>query len=110
MNIIFIEIPDFIDKIDSLESQDEFYALQYELISNPFKGEIIKGTGGARKIRMKLKGMGKSGGARTIYYYVDLRGGVWFLDLYLKKDKSDLSENDKKKICRFIKEVINEEE
>ena len=72
------------------------------------RGKIVKGTGGARKIRMKLKGTGKSGGARAIYYYVDLKGEIWFLDLYLKKEKTDLTENDKKRIFRFIKEVIND--
>ena len=108
MNIIFIETPEFIAKIDALASNSEFHELQNELISDPTKGKIVKGTGGARKIRMKLKGTGKSGGARTIYYYVDLRGEIWFLDIYLKKDKSTMTENDKKRIYRFIKEVINE--
>lgn len=108
MNIIFIETPDFIEKIDALDSKDEFNEIQNELIVNPVKGKIVKGTGGARKIRMKLKGTGKSGGARVIYYYVDLKGEIWFLNLYLKKDKTDLTENDKKRIFRFIKEVIND--
>lgn len=110
MNIIFIETPEFINKIDYLASEDEFNALQAELINNPLKGKIIKGTGGARKIRMKVKGRGKSGGARTIYYYVDLMGEIWFLDIYLKKDKSNLTENEKKRIHRFIKRTINAEE
>jgi hypothetical protein len=108
MNIIFIETTEFIAKIDALASEAEFNEIQDELIANPMKGKIVKGTGGARKIRMKLKGTGKSGGARAIYYYVDLRGEIWFLDLYLKKDKADLTEHDKKRIFRFIKEVINE--
>lgn len=56
---------------------------------------------------MKLQGTGKGGGARTIYYQVDLRGEVWFLDIYLKKDKSILTKNDKRKVFKFIKEVIN---
>ena len=110
MNIIFIETPEFIKKIDSITSENEFREIQDELIANPLKGSIVKGTGGARKIRMKLKGRGKSGGARTIYYYVDLRGEIWFLDVYLKKDKSNLTETDKKRIYRFIKEIINEEQ
>ena len=109
MNLIFIETPEFIKKIDAIASEDEFHKLQNELIENPIKGKIVKGTGGARKIRMKVKGRGKSGGARTIYYYVDLRGEIWFLDIYLKKDKGSLNDNDKKRIYRFIKEIINEE-
>ena len=110
MNIIFIETPDFIKKIDALASEEEFIELQNELIENPIKGKVIKGAGGARKIRMKIKGRGKSGGARTIYYYVDFEGEIWFLDIYLKKDKSSLTESEKKKLYSFIKETIHGEE
>ncbi len=109
MNIVFIETPEFIKKIDKIASEEEFFELQDELISKPLKGKILRGTGGARKIRMKIKGRGKSGGARTIYYYLDLRGEVWFLDAYLKKEKSNLSELEKKKLYSFIKETINAE-
>jgi hypothetical protein len=108
MNIIFIETPEFIDKIDKFVTNEEFYNLQNELMTNPSKGTIVKGTGGARKIRMKLKNSGKSGGARVIYYYVDFEGEIWFLDIYLKKDKGDLLESEKKRLFKFIKEVINE--
>jgi len=59
---------------------------------------------------MKVKGRGKSGGARIIYYYVDMRGEVWFLNAYLKKNKVSLTANEKQALFRFIKEVINAEE
>ncbi len=109
MSIVFIETPEFVKKISNIASEDEFYQLQNELILNPLKGKVVKGTGGARKVRMKIKGRGKSGGARTIYYYLDLRGEVWFLDTFLKKEKSSLSESEKKKLFSFIKETINAE-
>lgn len=108
MNVIFIETPDFIAKIDAIGASNEFIAIQNELLVNPTKGKVVKDTGGARKIRMKMKGTGKSGGARVIYYYVDLKGEIWFLDIYSKKNKESLTETEKKKLFRFIKEVINE--
>ena len=70
MNIMFIEIPEFVDKFDKVATQAEMIELQDELIKNPYKGNLVKGTGGARKIRMRFQGRGKSGGARVIYYYV----------------------------------------
>jgi len=109
MNIMFIEIPEFVDKIDKIATHLEMIELQDELIKNPYKGNLVKGTGGARKIRMKLQGRGKSGGARVIYYYVDLQGEIWFLDIYPKSVKEDLSENEKKKLYKFIKETIHGE-
>ena len=106
MDIIFIETPKFTDKFDKIASQDEMIRLQDELIENPYKGKIIQGTGGARKIRMKLKGIGKSGGARVIYYYVDFRGEIWLLEIFAKSEKEDISENEKKRLYKFIKETI----
>jgi hypothetical protein len=106
MNIVFIETPEFVRKIDNLAGQDEIIWLQDELMTDPFKGKIVKGAGGARKIRMRIRGSGKSGGARVIYYFVDLRGEIWFLDIYAKNRKADLTEQEKKKLSRFIKETI----
>ncbi len=73
MDIIFIERAEFIKKIERIASIEELYALQDELIASPEKGTLEKGTGGAQKIRMKGEYRGKSGNARIIYYYVDLR-------------------------------------
>lgn len=56
---------------------------------------------------MKIAGRGKSGGARIVYYFVDLQGEIWLLDIYLKSTKTDLSENEKKRLYRFIKETIH---
>ena len=104
---MFIELPEFVDKFDKLATDLEMIELQDELIENPYKGNLVKGTGGARKIRMKLQGRGKSSGARVIYYYVDLQGEIWFLDIYSKSIKEDLSESEKKKLYKFIKEKIH---
>lgn len=99
--IIFIETPEFIKKIDKIAFSEEFYELQDVLIADTQKGKIEKGTGGARKIRLKVGGRGKSGGARIIYYYVDLRGEIQFLEAYLKKDKTSLNEAEKKEALQF---------
>ena len=59
---------------------------------------------------MKLAGRGKRGAARVIYYYVDLRGEIWFLNVFQKKDRESLSDSEKARLYKFIKEVINAEE
>ena len=107
MEIIFIETPEFVEKFDRLASDSEMRELQDELLANPYKGDLIKGTGGARKIRMKLAGTGKRSGARVIYYFVDLHGEIWFLDIYQKSAQKDLSEYEKKRLYKFIKEKIH---
>ena len=106
VDIVFIETPDFIRKVDRLATVEEMFALERELIENPHKGKLIRGAGGARKIRMKVGDSGKSGGARVIYYYVDMRGEVWFLDIYQKPEKEEVEESEKRYLYRFIKETI----
>ena len=106
MDIVFIETPSFVTKFDSFGSQEDMISLQNELLDKPDKGKVVQASGGARKIRINAKGAGKRGGARVVYYYLDLRGEIWFLDTYLKSKKSDLTPAEKKKIYNFIKETI----
>lgn len=106
MDIVFIEIPEFIHKVDKLATDEDVARLQADLLDDPYRGDIIKGTGGARKVRMRLGSKGKSGGARVVYYFIDLRGEVWLLDIYAKSEKEELTENEKKNLYRIIKETI----
>jgi len=45
---------------------DNLSKLQSHLMKNPYAGDIIVGTGGARKIRFALPHGGKSGGSRIV--------------------------------------------
>ena len=50
-------------------------------------GKIIRGSGGCRKVRWSVDGVGKRGGARVIYS-VTSNGTIWLLIVY-KKAKFD---------------------
>ena len=58
----------------ALVSDEEYRRFQNELIEDPERGDLIQGTGGFRKARMRLAGGGKSGGARVIYLYLARAG------------------------------------
>ena len=68
--VIFIETPIFTKQIKALVDDDAYAAFQRDLADAPESGEVIEGSGGLRKVRMRLPGTGKRGGARVIYYYV----------------------------------------
>ena len=68
--MIIIETSVFSRLIQELMSDDEYRPLQEALITRPESGDLIKGSSGLRKIRWKLKGQGKRGGVRVIYYWV----------------------------------------
>ena len=57
------------------------------IAANPEAGDLIRGSGGCRKVRWSTAGKGKSGGARVIYFNSE-EGTVWLLIVY-KKAKFD---------------------
>jgi hypothetical protein len=50
---------------------------------NPEAGDLIKGSGGCRKVRWTASGRGKSGGARVIYFNIHDET-IWLLIAYTK--------------------------
>ena len=56
--------------------------------SNPISGDLIKETGGIRKLRWAAKGKGKSGGVRVIYYnYHNISIPLFMLTVFGKERK-----------------------
>ena len=79
------------------------------IAANPQRGDLIQGTGGIRKIRWGIKGQGKSGGLRVIYYYHSYyhseRMPLFLLTAYEKSVKSDLAELEKVVMRRLVQEL-----
>ncbi len=98
----FIEYPRFSKRLPNIASDYELQLLQKELRANPEKGDLIQGTGGARKIRMAIGTKGKSGGARVIYYFKVSVELVVLIDIYGKGEKADLTASERK----FISDLI----
>ncbi len=57
---------------------------------------MIKETGGLRKVRWAIKGKGKSGGVRVIYFYVTAAAQIRLIAIYKKGVKDDLNAAEKK--------------
>jgi hypothetical protein len=60
----------------------ELRELQNELLKNPEKGKVMKGTGGFRKVRFRLSNTGKSGGVRVIYLHLPAYEIIYLLMSY----------------------------
>lgn len=91
-------------------TDEELRKLENVLIENPKAGDAIQGTGGLRKIRvaMENKGKGKRGGARVIYVDIEVKEIIYFINVYTKNEKDDLTEDEKKAfkaIIKILKEV-----
>jgi hypothetical protein len=64
--MIFIESPVFTEDVTKLLTDESYGGLQLHLARYPFTGDLIKGTGGLRRVRWASGGKGKSGGVRVI--------------------------------------------
>lgn len=82
--------------------------LEEALLENPQIGDVIEGTGGARKMRIQLEGRGKSGGGRVIYVDIFEKEHLYLLFAYPKNVQENLSPEQKKAISKMI-ELIKKE-
>ena len=86
-----IETSVFTKRLKVLLSNEDYRLLQNEIILNPGKGKIIRGSGWLRKIRWSISGKGKSGGVRIIYYWVKTKEIILMLLIYSKNEQDNLS-------------------
>ena len=82
--LTFVETKLFTKRLREYLADDEYRALQEALIANPQAGDIIRGSGGVRKLRWNVAGRGKRGGIRVIYYLRPKYGEIWMLTVYAK--------------------------
>ena len=100
-----IETPVFTKKVSVLLTSEEYRNLQNELIFNPEKGKIIRGSGGLRKIRFGKTGRGKSGGVRVIYYWILPKDTILMLLVYPKNEQDNLSHSQ----LKLLKSLVEKE-
>ena len=86
----------------------DLLVLEKVLLENPQLGDVIEGTGGARKLRIQLEGRGKSGGGRVIYLDLFEKENLYLLFAYPKNVQENLSPDQKKEIRRMIEAIRKE--
>jgi hypothetical protein len=93
--ITVIETPSFLNDSKKYLTDDERKEVVTLLAYNPTLGDLIKGTGGVRKVRWARESGGKSGGFRIIYFYHSLGAPLFVLNLFAKNERADLSQADR---------------
>src|SRR3954452_15223827 len=68
------------------------------LAEHPQAGEVIEGSGGARKLRIAREGKGKRGGYRVVAYYQDAAMPVFLLTVISKGQRADLTSAQRKQV------------
>jgi len=86
-----IESHTFQRQADALWTERERLEFLTWLAVHPEAGDVIPGTGGARKVRWTAKGRGKRGGIRVIYFNEADTGTLILALLYAKNTRSTVS-------------------
>lgn len=104
MDAIFVELPPFERYRTEYLDDEAFRALQAMLMQSPDAGDVIKGTGGLRKVRFadEKRQKGKRGGIRVIYYWWLEGAQFWLFTLYGKDVQDDLNADQKKALKKLL--------
>mgnify|MGYP001612726069 CR=1 FL=1 len=101
--MLFIETSVFTREITRLLPDELYGELQIVLALHPDAGDVIRGSGGLRKIRWSIPGRGKRGGLRVIYYW-DEPDTIFMLFPYRKNEQEELTAGQ----LRVLKAVVKE--
>ena len=84
--------------------------IQSDLIQNPERGAVVRGTHGIRKARVAdpASSLGKSGGYRYLYLYLEHAGRIHLLYLFSKGEQADLSSHQKQIIGALSQKIRKE--
>jgi mRNA-degrading endonuclease RelE of RelBE toxin-antitoxin system len=84
--------------------------IQSDLVQNPKRGAVVKGTHGVRKARVAdpSSSRGKSGSYRYLYLYLEHAGRIHLLYLFSKGEQADLSPEQKRIIGALSQEIRKE--
>ena len=97
-----VETPVFTKQALKDLGEDEYRLLQIHLLNNPDAGALIPESGGLRKLRWRLPGRGKSGGARVVYYWKSAASRIYMLFMYPKNERSDLTRAQLKLLRKLV--------
>jgi hypothetical protein len=100
-----VETAEFLARSSKLMSDGERAEVVEMLARDPECGEVMRGTGGVRKVRIALAGRGKSGGARVIYYFHSERLPVFALTVFAKNERANLTPAERNVMAAVVEAI-----
>jgi hypothetical protein len=104
-----LQTEDYVHSVKRLGLTDaEAHAIVQRISEDPQIGELIPGTGGARKWRIPFGGKGKRGGGRVVSYYAGEDVPVFLLDIFSKGEKINLSQAERNELKDILQELAED--
>ena len=69
---------------------------------------MIRGGSGLRKLRWSIRGRGKRGGARVIYYWHVPGNRIYLIYGYVKSDREDLRREQIKLLAALLNDIFED--
>jgi hypothetical protein len=86
-------------------TEAQLFHIATVIAADPRAGDLIQGSGGARKLRFARSGEGKSGGYRTIHYFAGDDIPVFLLTLIDKRERGNLSKADINQLAAILDQI-----
>jgi hypothetical protein len=105
----FVILPEFQRKWEEIGFGDsDLSELEYQLCLNPELGDMMRGTGGLRKVRFALEGRGKSGSVRVAYVDFSSYKKIYLITAFTKSEKDNLTATERNMIKLMIEQLKRE--
>ena len=102
-----IETTIFTKRADDNWTEEQRENFVSHIAESPKAGDVIKGTGGVRKIRWGSGGRGKRGGVRVIYFHRTEQGEIWLITMYAKSERETIPAHELKAIKEAIESNLD---
>lgn len=107
MLITVAELAEYQRRAEKLLAESERRDIVNYVAAFPKAGDLIKGTGGVRKLRWRRGGKGKSGGVRVIYYFHSERMPLYLLTVFAKNERADLSQAERNELASLVETLVD---
>ena len=88
-------------------NDEDLRGLQNFLLATPDAGDLIPGGSGLRKLRWAVRGRGKRGGARVIYFRQVPMERIYLIYAYVKSAQADPTPKQIKTLAQLMKDNEN---
>lgn len=85
----------------------EMVQIKLYLSENPEAGDIIRGSGGVRKVRFARQNTGKSGGVRLFTFFWTVDAPLFIMWVIAKTKQDNISQDTLNALNTFAKELKN---
>jgi hypothetical protein len=103
-----VETPGYLKAAEAILSDAEREQIVAMVASDPECGEVMKGTGGFRKVRVARGGIGKRGGARVVYILRNEEFPIFLVAAYAKSEKGNLTKAERNLLAKRADQIFKE--